>query len=331
MLRHVKWVAIILTILVSAPACATPKICSYPPAGIVVRCVDPAMTNPEVPSSNRLNFTMYRQDTKPGSPLFLWINGTEVHQRPGAVGSHVKPLQVAVEHGFRAVSVTYSNQNAIVSICPRDPDPDCAEKVRRHRLYDGPQSIIPNLMSFLRYLDRIEPDRHWSEYVDGDHPRWKMITVSGQSQGAGMAAMIAKEHRVDRVILFSSPYDFQKTQGGWVFAPWLKYQSKTPLDHWYGGYHIREPAAKKLEKSYAVLGIPSDHIRRFTLDLPAGLQAMTPPEKLRNKFHGQGIGNPAYKPDWLFFLGVGQPVERRNSGIDANSDENDGDDELGIQ
>ncbi len=315
MLRPVLCFAAAFGVLVGS-GYARAGICDSPPTGMAVRCVDPATTNPDLPSSSRLNFAMYRQDTKPGSPLFLWMNGTEVHQRPGPAGAHVKPLRVAVEHGYRAISVPYENQNAIISICPKDPDPACSEKVRRHRLYDGPQSITHRVVSFLRYLDRTEPDRHWSVYINGDHPRWKMITVSGQSQGAGNAAFIAKEHPVDRVILFSSPYDFQKHEGGWRLAPWLSNPSRTAMERWFGGYHIWEPGAKKLEKAYAILGIPDDHIRRFSLDFTPEQRAKIPPDKIRGRYHGQGVGNPAYMADWLTFLGIGRLSDRINTGHD---------------
>ena len=279
-------------------------VCQNPPAGIAVQCIDPGLTSPHLPTSPRLNFAMYRRDTQRGAPLFLWMNGTETHQRPGPVGAHVKPLRVAVDHGYRAISVPYDNQTAIIAICPKNPDPDCSEKVRRHRIYDGPTSISQRVMALLQYLDRTEPALHWGDYINGKHPRWKMITVSGQSQGAGMAAFIAKEHPVDRVMLFSSPYDYQMRGDGWVIAPWLGKLSKTPLERWFGGYHLREPGAKKLEVAYRLLALPEDHIRRFNLDLPPHIQARTTPEKLKRKFHCQGVGNPAYMQDWLAFLGV---------------------------
>jgi len=44
-------------------------------------------------------------------------------------------------------------------------------------------------------------------------PKWGRIVLAGQSQGAGMAAFIAKRQAAARVILFSSPWDFVVSDG----------------------------------------------------------------------------------------------------------------------
>ncbi|MEI7607313.1 MAG: hypothetical protein WCJ64_08000, partial [Rhodospirillaceae bacterium] len=195
----------------------------------------------------------------------------------------------------------------------------------RRRLYDGPQSLTQRLVRFLEYLDRAEPAMHWGDYLNSGHPRWKLITASGQSQGAGMSAFIAKEHPLERVILFSAPIDFQKVPGGYEFASWLTWPSKTPMDRWYAGYNVREPTANKLASAYQLLGIPDDHIRKFTLEFTPEQLARILPEKVHRRYHGQGIGNPAYKPDWLFFLGVTQAADRHpiDHGAEHSNEDDD--------
>jgi hypothetical protein len=114
-----------------------------------------------------------------------------------------------------------------------------------------------------------------------------------------MAAFIAQRHKVARVILFSSPWDFQVTDGHVRLAPWISGPSKTPPERSYGGYHEREKTAGLIAQAYAALRIPPDHIRVFKLDLPPAQQHA----ESHNPFHGQGISNPAYDQDRAFFLG----------------------------
>jgi hypothetical protein len=116
-----------------------------------------------------------------------------------------------------------------------------------------------------------------------------------------MAAMIAKQHLVARVILFSSPWDYVQTGGRRDLAPWLAWPSKTPPDRWFAGYHARENMADLLARSYPELKIPADHIRVFTADLPPGAGGGD------NPFHGQGIRNPVYAKDREFFLRAPAP------------------------
>jgi len=120
------------------------------------------------------------------------------------------------------------------------------------------------------YLDREDPQQNWASYLDKSMPNWGRIAVAGQSQGAGMAAYMAKGQAVARVILFSSPWDFVASNGRFqMMAPWLAMPAATPVERWFGGYHQRENDAKLLAKSYAALQIPPQNIRVFRGDLPA--------------------------------------------------------------
>ncbi|WP_204298328.1 hypothetical protein, partial [Stenotrophomonas maltophilia] len=78
---------------------------------------------------------------------------------------------------------------------------------------------MPRLVALLRLLDREQPARGWGHYLDGDGLNWEAILVSGQSQGAGMAAWIARRHKVRRVVLFSSPWETSGRQRR--PAPWI--------------------------------------------------------------------------------------------------------------
>ena len=114
-----------------------------------------------------------------------------------------------------------------------------------------------------------------------------------------MAAYIAKQKSVARVILFSSPWDFYKdAEGKNQPAPWFLASSITPPKKWFGGYHASENMAKMLSIAYSNLRIPSNHVRVFNGELPS--KGNSPSGN--NPYHGQGIRNPDYLNDWKFFL-----------------------------
>ena len=126
------------------------------------------------------------------------------------------------------------------------------------------------------------------------------MVVSGLSQGAGMAALIAKDHEVMRVVLFSSPWDW--TGPARTPAPWLSNRSATPPDRWFAEYHRREHTAVALQRAYAALHIPPDHIRVFDRDIPDRFAAAT---RSPNPYHGLTVRDPAYEADWRAMFGSG--------------------------
>ena len=136
---------------------------------------------------------------------------------------------------------------------------------------------------------------------------WSRIAVGGHSQGAGMAAFIAKDHACYRVILFSSPYDFHAP--GQQLSAWLSKPPATPVGRWYALYHTREPMTSLIARAYAALGIPPSHVRALSLE-----PAAHAPSAGAMIYHVSTIGDrvtplaadgtPAYLPDWLFMLGT---------------------------
>jgi hypothetical protein len=273
----------------------------------VIECIKPSATDPAIQRFDSPDYILFNANSGPDAYLLVFLPGT--HGKPPGP---VRFLREAANAGYRVISLAYNDAPAINVYCPRSPDPKCAEKFRRMRIYgDGTainpaidntpaESIINRLAKLLQYLDRRAPQRKWGGYLKDAAPKWGRIALAGQSQGAGMAAFIAKQHEVARVILFSSPWDFVVTSGRVRrLAIWLSAPSKTPPHRWYGGYHEQENMAGLIARAYAALQIPPDHIRVFQLYLPPARQQAGD----RNPFHGQGIRNPAYGRDRAFFLG----------------------------
>jgi predicted esterase len=275
-------------------------------AGVVVECVRPSATDPRIQRFDSASYALFNTHAKPNGQLLLFLNGTG-GEPPGPKAF----LGVAADAGYRVISLAYNDDISVAVYCPKRPNPTCSATFRAMRLYGNQrlgdanvdntpaESIVNRLVKLLQYLDRNHPDGGWGSYIRNGAPDWQRIVVCGQSQGAGMAAFIAKQHAVARVILFSSPWDYIEQNGRRELAPWIALPSQTPPERWFGGYHARENMADLLARSYAELKIPPDHIRIFNEDLPANLQSVPRSE---NPFHGQGLFNRVYAEQRAFFL-----------------------------
>jgi len=278
-------------------------------AGYAIECVRPSMTDPRIRRFDSASWALASTSVKPNGQLLLFMPGTG-GEPPGPKAF----LFAAADAGYHVISLAYNDDISVATYCPRRPDARCSGLFRAMRLYGNttlgdasvdntPAEAIANrLVKLLQHLDRQHPGAGWGNYLQDGRPNWQRIVVCGQSQGAGMAAFIAKQHAVARVILFSSPWDFVERGGQRDLAPWINLPSKTPPARWFGGYHARENMAALLARSYAALKIPQDHIRVFAGELPANARP-----KGGNPFHGQGAFNPAYARERDFFLRAPAP------------------------
>jgi dienelactone hydrolase len=255
----------------------------------------------------------------PRQDLLVFLTGTS-----GAPFGVINFLKVAADAGYRAIGLEYDDLPAASQVCQRERDRSCYERFRAKRIYganvtnaidDLPaESIVNRLTKLLEYLDRSAPGEGWREYLENGKPKWERIAVAGHSQGAGMAAFIAKHERVARVILFSGPQDYY----GWdhEIASWITGgKSATPMERWYSAYHKKELEANALKHAYQALHIPRDHVRMMTLD---------PQRKIgNNPYHVSMVGlatpldadgKPAYASEWSLMLGAGTRPQSEGSG-----------------
>jgi hypothetical protein len=214
-------------------------------------------------------------------------------------------LHVIAGQGYRVIGLRYDDVPAVVQVCPHDPDPGCSARFRAMRSFgtgSGPvsnppdEAIVPHLTQLLANLDRANPAAHWNRYLAGDGtPAWGRIVLSGLSQGAGMAAFIAKQVAVQRVVLFSSPWDMTGPDAH--PAPWLATASATPSERWWAERHARERTTQLIANAYRALAIPGDQILIFDLPL-AG------PSALDNPFHAATAHDVRYAPQWRRLFGT---------------------------
>jgi hypothetical protein len=223
----------------------------------------------------------------------------------------------ATNLGYNVIGLQCNNRPAVVQMCQADPDPACSGAFREKRSFGDdvtpviddtpPEAIISRLVNLLVLLVRRYPDQGWERYLNGDEPNWGRLALGGHSQGAGMAAYIAKKKEVARVVLLSSPRDVSGPDRR--PAPWLSMPSATPLDRWYALRHVREPQSDALARAYETLGIPPSHVRVVNLEPEPGPQGAEGPLR----YHVSVIGDlttprtqdgaPAYGPDWAYLLG----------------------------
>lgn len=278
-------------------------------SGLVAYRIVPSSIDSSVRRFDAPHLVVFDRAVKPDAPLLVFLPGTG--GRPENTSAFAA---VAARQGYRVIGLAYVDEPAVQQICPREPDPDCAEKVRRKRIFGEDvtgliddrrdESIVARLTTLLVALDRAHPDEGWSRYLSEGKPEWTRIAVSGLSQGAGMAADIAQRTPVARVILFSSPWD---NYGRFhTLAPWVRRgHGATPAERWYGAYHRSENTADLIARAYTALQIPRDHIHVFTLE-PARRVSDNP-------FHPSVVGNaatpraadgtPAYADEWRAMLG----------------------------
>lgn len=284
-----------------------------PDSDRVVYAIAPHDTDAAIDRFNADNLVIYRHSTAANAPLLVFMPGTG-----GTPASARLFMDLASKLGYRVIGLMYDDTPAVNVVCPPVPDPKCTESFRQKRIYgdnvtnivdDTPaESIVARLTKLLAYLDAHYPNDGWGGYLAGGKPNWGRIAVSGHSQGAGMAAFIAKDNEVYRVVLFSSPWDFynpRRQLAAWLFKP-----PATPLDRWFAVYHAREPEAGLMSRTYPALGIPAS--QRQVLDLEP---RPTPDDAAAGAmaYHWSVVGDratpldangiPAYLPVWKFLLG----------------------------
>jgi hypothetical protein len=273
---------------------------AVPVSAIKVYEIRPSQADPGVRRFDEPSYVLYDPSREAFAPLVVFLPGTS--GRPSGSGLL---LSVVAQLGYRVIGLEYDDTPAVAQVCPRDPDPDCSAQFRQMRV-DGAgafravtnppaEAIIPRLIAALQTLDREHPDQGWSQYLSGDGLRWDRIVVSGLSQGAGMAAYIAQQHKVARVVLFSSPWDV--TGSDHRPAPWLHGPNQTPPERWFAEYHAKEKTAALIARAYAALRIPQENIRIFDRGLPPGSG------NSENPYHGSTIRNPDYAGDWAAMFG----------------------------
>ncbi len=269
----------------------------------------PFAANPAVRQFDDPNLVFSNDPADRGAPLVVFLPGT--HGR--SESAPLPFLDVIAQQGYRVIFLTYDDVPSVNQVCSREPDAACAAAFRERRSFgtgagsvqDAPaEAIVPRLTALLRTLQRMHPQAGWAGYLAPDgQPNWSRIVLSGLSQGAGMAAFIAKRVAVGRVVLFSGPAD--SSGSGRSLAPWLSLRSATPPERWWAALHARENASAMLAQAYQVLGIPAGHIVVFNGPPPQDGHRFA-----ANPYHTSTVRMPEYEVDWRRMYGVATTAGR---------------------
>jgi predicted esterase len=268
----------------------------------VVYVIKPSETCAAIRRFDEPHYVVFNSKSDPRAQIAVFMAGTG-----GKPAAAAQLLSVIAGQSYRVIGLEYNNTPAVVEICAHNPAPNCSGDFRRRRIFADAvsvmvdnsvaESIVYRLAKLLEYLDRQHPAEGWGGYLVDGHPDWSRIVVSGFSQGAGMAAYIAKRKLVARVILFSGPWDYSATSR--TLAPWLAEPSATPPQRWFAEYHELEKTAARIGQAYVALRIPANHIQVFDLGLPADGSL----SRGSNPYHLSTIRAASYAPQWQLLFG----------------------------
>lgn len=283
---------------VAAEAASTPA-----PPPLRIESFRPSLVDGRVKEFDEPNIVISPAKPSATTPLVVFLPATS-----GKPADSIALLKVVAGQGYPVIGLEYNSFPPGVRFCQESTDLDCFAAFREMRSTGGgrnapvanseAESIVRRLVAMLAYLARTRPEGGWSGYLEGDQPRWDRLVLSGLSQGAGMAAYLAKRHVVSRVVLFSSPWDY--TGPNREPAPWLSTPSATPMASWHAEYNSREATAEALKASYARLRIPAANIRVFSRDLPADARRSTQV----NPYHYVTVTDTAYADEWRTMFGT---------------------------
>ena len=179
--------------------------------------------------------------------LLLFLPGT--HSRPIDAGLQAF-VECAAEQGFHAVGLMYPD-GVSAQTRSNDKDEDAYLKFRLaiiegrespHMSVSRANSIENRLIKLLVYLQNTRPAGGWGQYLNARREiLWEHIAVGGHSQGGGQAVIIAKFHKVARVLMFGSPKDFSHH----FHAPAKGFDAdtKTPHQRYFAFNHVKDDKA----------------------------------------------------------------------------------------
>ena len=150
--------------------------------------------------------------------------------------------------GYYILNISYPNNTPAASL--KDSDDVLAFDHFRQEICYGDNlsdavtvapfnSIVTRAEYLLTYLNATYPTHNWGQFLNGDGTiKWSAVTVSGHSQGAGHAGYLAKQHQVERVVMFSGPNDYSEH----FEAPgaWLSAAGETPVERQYVFLHAAD-------------------------------------------------------------------------------------------
>jgi hypothetical protein len=204
----------------------------------------PSATDPAISQFNNTHYAVVDPAISTRGRLVLFLPGTAA-----APALYRDFPQNAAGLGFHALGLMYPNGDAINVLCYSNAplDPDAAGNARLE-VVDGTDRVsfvsvdrtncIENrLIKALQYLQANYPARGWGQFYNSNGVLWTNLIVCGHSQGAGMAAVLAKSRRVDRCVMFT---DMDWWVAGNRPYNWMSTIPQTSVERWFLLAHERD-------------------------------------------------------------------------------------------
>lgn len=275
----------------------------------------PSLTDPAIQQFNGPHSCIEPTAT-PRGELLLFLPGTNAESGSGALAFR----QTAAACGYHVVSLMYPCDIAAQQACRNDEDPTSYGRFRLeiltgkdlspHVQVSVTDSVFNRLTKVIQHLARKRPRQGWGQFLDGETILWSKIAVSGQSQGGGHAAMIAKQHLVARVIMFGSPKDYSaRLQGP---AKFYGPPQQTPLTRFFAFNHAQDKqGACTPEQQWEILRLLGfDDSKKAVVDGAqppfGGAQVLLTnkllPDMDMKKIHGAALTQREFEPVWKYLL-----------------------------
>jgi hypothetical protein len=162
-------------------------------------------------------------------------------------------LQHGATRGYHVIGLTYTNDKSVTVLCNEArANADCAGEVRQETLtgrdtsslitVSDADSIEGRLIALLKYLDFHRAGEGWGQFLTSTcSVAWEKVIVSGNSQGSGYAAYIAKVRQVNRVGIYAGPSDWVNASNSPV--NWYSLPSLTSASAYFGFVHSPDSLA----------------------------------------------------------------------------------------
>ncbi len=288
------------------------------------RLVTPSATDKAIDAFDTPHRVYLSKKAKQRKQLVVFLPGTGGDGRGGRLIS-----QTAADLGFHAVSLSYPS-SIPAALCQRETDAACFENFRMEIITGEDRSglvsvnrancIENRLLKLVIHLNSSNPNEGWDSFLtNGKELRWENIVLTGQSQGGGHAPLMAKHRRVARVIMYSSPKDYD-VRGGRP-AAWYA-AGKTPIDRHFSFNHKQDKQGCDYAQQLEVLR----SMGSYKFGEPVDVDVSAPPYKssriLVTNYPGTEItsaeahtmimgdgrtpkgadGVPLFKPVWTYML-----------------------------
>lgn len=167
---------------------------------------------------------------------------------PGTGGlprDYRKLADQAADLGFHALALRYPNDTSINELAAGDlslHEPlrgtilDGQPRAGRGGLAAG-ESLLDRLRAVLARASEARPAENWGQFLSDGAIAWERVAAVGHSLGGGYAALLARDHRLERVVLLGWA-DWDRARGDladWIAGPWA-----TPADRRFHMRHRRD-------------------------------------------------------------------------------------------